>query len=178
MPNPLREPGRRGPPSTLTVLNAGRMIAHIRNGLWRYNAAALIGVSDRTVEGWVAKGNKELLEAEAALERTGVKPKPKRYAQFVTELLAAEAEVEGNLVSGMYRDAMYSTDGPTRVAARRWLLERRNNLRYGSGSQRTDIRRPGDGNDDVVDDAAPFVIDSLRKFVAQEKAKIGPAAEE
>ena len=178
MPNPLREPGRRGPPSTLTVLNAGKVLAHVRNGLWRYNAAALIGVSHRTIEGWVARGNKEILAAEAVLERTGAMPKLKRYGQFVVDLLAAEAEVEGKLVGVVFREAVYGTDAMARIHAAKWLLERRNNLRCGSGAQRTAGRRPGAGDDDVVDDAAPFVIDALKKFVAQEQAKLGPSAEE
>lgn len=167
---------RGGTRSDLTVMNAGKVLAHIRNGLFRYNAAQLIGISSRTIDGWVAKGNKAILAAEADLERTGVMPKVNRYGQFVIDLLAAEAEREMKLVGVVWKEAIYGTDPGSRVRAAIWLLERTNNLRYGSGSQRTDIRRPGEGDEGEVDDAAPFVIDALKKFVAQETAARGETA--
>jgi hypothetical protein len=173
------------PPTKLTAEVHARIILHIREGAcWRHTAATLVGISPRTLEIWCAKGRKELAKANTELERNGELPAYGKWAKFYLSILCAEAEVEMEFVGGIARIARAGEDEGTRLRALIWYLERKNNMRYGSGSQRPDLRgatadADADGDDGATadQDVAPFVLDALRKFKRAIDDAKGRAAE-
>ena len=157
--------------SKFTVEATGRLIAHVRGGLFRQNAAELCGISARTLSGWTGKGRDQLEQAERS-KQDGKPYKLGPYARFLLELLAAEAEAESKLIGVVYKIATNAkADDRDRIAAATWYLERKNNLRYGRGALRVDIGKP---DEDDVEDVVETVLERL---TAVEKRVSGDGGE-
>lgn len=171
--------------STMTPELVEKILANIRRyGCFREVAAGIAGVRKDQLARWLKNGRAELDAAAVKAEQTRRLPKLGRFAQFVLMLEQVEDEVEGKAVGVLkeLREArepdlidektglpipdsgkLLYPDVAMRAAT--WWLSRKNNLKYGSGSQRTDITRTGDQDDDTVADPGKFVLDSLAKFV-------------
>ena len=166
--------------------------------MWRETAAPLSGIGDRTLRRWAAKGRDEIEKADksAAAARTETIPKLGRYGQFLVDLLAAEAEVEASAIGVVLEIAnsrapdIVNEDGTTTrgefldpsasLRAATWFLERRNNLRYGRGSQRTDLTRVNVGGDDdglESEDVGAFVLAALSRALSVEQLATKRAAD-
>lgn len=173
--------------STMTPEIVERILANIRRyGCFREVAAGMAGVRKDQLARWLKNGRAELDKAAVKAEQTRRLPKLGRFAQFVVALEQVEDEVEGKAVGVLAEIA--SARGPDLIdettgqpipgsgpllypdAAFRsatWWLSRKNNLRYGSGSQRTDLVRGGKAEgDDTEADAGAYVLDKLAQFVA------------
>lgn len=156
---------KRGRATAFDVATVGQLLSHIRNGgVFRTTAATLVGLWPRTVQTWMEKGHKEIAAAETELQRTGKIPELGKFAHFVLDVLAAEAEVEAEVLGVVLKIARAGANEATKLEAATWYLSRLSNTKYGSGSQRTDVRRPGDIDDEEPADASAFVMDQLRKF--------------
>jgi hypothetical protein len=183
-PKPVPHPSTGGV-SVFTAARVGQFLAHVREGLWRETAAPMAGIGDRTLRRWVAKGREEIERADklASTQRTEKIPTLGRFGSFVVELLAAEAAAEAQALGivleiqrGRGPDIEHPdgtiTPGPlldpaASLKAATWWLERRNNLRYGRGSQRTDLMRgTAGGSDDEgleTEDVGAFVLGALQR---------------
>jgi len=184
--------------TAFTASRVGQLLAHVRQGMWRETAAPLSGIGDRTLRRWAAKGRDEIEKADksAAAARTETIPKLGRYGQFLVDLLAAEAEVEASAIGVVLEIAnsrepdVENEDGTTTrggfldpsasLRAATWFLERRNNLRYGRGSQRTDLTRVNVGGDDdglESEDVGAFVLAALSRALSVEQLATKRAAD-
>lgn len=147
----------RGRPmvSTFTKEREAVILDALRKGLFRYNAAAIAGVSERTMKRWVARGRDNLSEIEAwedAAESAetdetdgedlGECPEINKFGRFVIAVSIAEAAAEAESLLTIQNAGIKDW----RAAA--WYLERKYNKRYGSGALRTDLPT----EDDFVDD--------------------------
>lgn len=150
--------------SAFTAERVGKFLKHIRQGgVWRETAATLVGLRGDTIEHWMRKGREQLAKADTEIERTGRMPKLGKYADFVVAVLAAEAELEMEIV-GVVLKVARGQDEHARLKAAIWYLERKNNMRYGRGSQRTDLPHAGDGQDGEPVDSSGFVMEQLARF--------------
>lgn len=196
-PKPPTKPAAFGTvrKSKLTAPIAAQILAAIRfAGCWRDTAAARSGVSPYTLDDWIAKGKRQIAEADAALAVTRTLPKLGVYADFYVNLLAAEADLEAEMVGVVLEIARHrgpptvdehgnTIPGPlldpsSALKAATWYLSRKDNLRFGSGSQRTDLFRGGKPDEDGNVDAGEGVIDALNRFIAANTAATGAGTSE
>lgn len=125
-----------------------RILEHVRGGLFRMNAAELVGVGERTLQRWCEKGREEIDELDK-----GERKRLGAYGTFLVRLLCAEAEVEAQLVGVVHTLANYSIDPALRFKAAAWYLERKANLRYGRGALRVEhVHGEGTGDGATVDE--------------------------
>lgn len=143
---------RFGRKTLLTPKTAALIEKHLRAGLWRHNAAQLVGISPRSIEGWMARGRAELEDAMQEAEETGRLPALGRYGQFAAMVYAVEAETEQQMVGVVIECAKQKDDPALRFKAATWWLERKRNMVYGKGALRVDLHQDqseDDGGDDV-----------------------------
>ena len=109
------------------------IILSIECGAFLETAASSAGLCSRTVRGWRQKGVAALYEAEGNLRK--VPAKNRAYAKFAQRIAKAEADVEHDTVRVISNHAR----GDWRAAA--WLLERRNQRRWGASLGRFTTER-------------------------------------
>ncbi len=116
------------------------LLEHLEVGVFRTNAAALIGVHHTTLEAWMQKGRAELQDACEEMDRTGKMPTLGRYADLVVAVEAAEARIERDMVGVVTTIARAGEKHPEAAPkAATWYLERRKNLVYGRGALRIGV---------------------------------------
>jgi len=100
-----------------------RIVAHVNEGHTFVSAAAVCGISLRTIHHWLRRGR----DAVSALGQ-GIEPDEadRPYVDFVMRVYAAEAECAGTAVAAIKKAWMA---GDWKAAA--WWLERRRNDEYG-----------------------------------------------
>jgi hypothetical protein len=103
---------RKGRPDKLTSAVHDRIVAAVRAGAHREQAAQAAGVARSTLQAWLARG-----EASDA---------PVRFQKFAAEVREAEATFEVGAAAVISRAAIA---GDWRAQA--WLLERRHPARWG-----------------------------------------------
>lgn len=111
--------------SLFTSERRSKIVGAVRGGVFRFEAAEQAGVSERTLVRWMARGRESL----EAFDREEV-DELDDYANFVLDVLQAEAESNGEIVKEIRKA---SKGGDWRAGA--WLLERRNPRRFGSASR-------------------------------------------
>lgn len=162
-------PKKRGPRGKLAPELVEQFIAHIREGgLWRDDAARLVGLGTDTIDGWIRKGRKNIEQVRAQHLADDSLPELDKFGRFVKRLEAAESEVQARMVGIIVEVAHTADDPETRARWAAWYLARRDNLRYGSGSQRADLLRLRTDDDDNDDDVGEFVMDALGKWESLE----------
>lgn len=134
------------PPSKYTRAIHEQIIAHLRTGLFRENAAALVGVHPDTIGNWCRRGRQELADVEERQEAGDTSARVGRFGRFLVDVLAVEAQVEAQLVGVVLKIAAEGTSEDAKLRACDWYLARRHNLRYGRGALRVDIAR-GDSDE-------------------------------
>lgn len=152
--------GKPGAPSKFSTVKAAKIIDALKEGMFRVHAAQLVGVSERTMKRWVARGRDNLREIDDwqdladAGESEGPEPKLNRWGKFVIDVSIAEAAAE--------RDALLAVQsaGAEDWRAAAWYLERKHARRYGSAALRLDLP----SEEDMADDDMPEVE---AKFLAQ-----------
>lgn len=157
---------------------AAEIVEHCRSGLFRYNACALVGVGVRTVERWVAQGKDNLAQIEREQddpEHEGPRTRLDRFGQFVIELETAEAQAEQQVVGVIHKLATVKGDPAVQLRAAQWYLERKNNLRYGRGALRVDLRTGEGGADDGDEDVTDRVMAKLSQI--QQRLRPEPEAD-
>lgn len=169
---PRRKPGdapkRRGRPSKIDPALVEKFLAHIREGgLWRDDAARLVGLGTDVIDGWLRKGRKNIEAAKAAHRSDDSLPELDKYGKFVMRLEAAESELQGEML-GVVVEIARTADAETRLRAATWYLSRKNNRRYGSGSQRDDLIRNREDDNDTDEDVGAFVMDALGRWTELE----------
>lgn len=137
---------------------AEKFLEHLGSGLWRHNAAELVGVHEETIKKWMSKGRAELEDASEQLETTGVMPKLGRYASFACRVLAVEARTESEMVGVVTRIARAKRNPELALKAATWWLERKRNLLYGRGAFRLEVNTNAPEDED---DVAEAVLDKL-----------------
>lgn len=151
----------------LTVELAETLLAHLRDGLFRENACALVGIHADTLKAWMRRGREEIDAAQHHLELTGRRRKLGRYGDLVVSVLAAEARTEAKLVGVVTRIATAGTDERAQLAAATWYLERKRNLVYGRGALRVDLNVAEDVYDGSTEDRdTDEVLLSLKRYTA------------
>lgn len=185
-PVPKGEKRATGRPCLMTAQTVGRLFAGLRQGLWRDDAAALAGLGVDTLDSWIARGRAEIQKADIVLQSTGAMPRYTKWANFVTDLVVVEVQLRAKLLGIMFEIA--DTRAPSTEndengdpipgvlmypdAAFRcitWYLSRKDNKRYGSGSQRTDLIRGGSADDLDGIDPGQFVLEQIARALALKK---------
>jgi hypothetical protein len=179
-----------GRPCLMTAATVARFLAYLRDGVWRDDAEALCGLGKGTVDSWLARGRREIEKRDVALQLDGDMPKLSKWGNFVTAVANAEAsmihECWGTLteIRRMRGPSTVDPEGNTipgpilhpEVASKNaiWQLTRKDNLRFGQGSQRTDITRPGGaGGDGADEDDAAAVMELLDRRIEKKIAEHG-----
>lgn len=176
--------GSKGRPTLMTAATVDKVLGHLRDGLFRDTTEALCGLGRGTLESWIARGRKDLEKAEAALQLRGEMPTNlSKWAKFVLAVEAAEAHSEAEdwgTVNEVQRARGPSPGldehgrpipGPLlhpalALDAAKYKRSRKNNLRYGAGSQRTDITRAGgEGESGSGEDDAATVMEILDRRI-------------
>ena len=129
------------PPSKYTRAVHEQILVHLRSGLWRENAAQLVGLHPDTVGTWCRRGRQELADVEERHEAGDTSARLGKFGRFLIDVLATEAQTEANLVGVVLKIAEHGTTEDAKLKACQWYLERRHNLRYGRGALRVDIAR-------------------------------------
>jgi len=134
--------------SLFTTERRTAIIAHIREGAQRYCAAERVGIGERTIRRWTAKGRDNI----DSHDRDGMEVDA--YGEFYVALLEAESTYNAKLLGIVTSAALTDKD----VKAAQWLLERRQAKRYGSralvGIERTD-------HDDEPVDLGDAILEKL-----------------
>ncbi len=126
------------------AVHVGRMLAE---GLYQYHAEALLGLSERAISNWCAKGTKHAARRKdwikrakrfqtqaGAVESLGCKPEITIQMKFLKIVRKAEAIGETTLYGALI---MCALNGDAKTAM--WILERKYPERYGRMALRTDI---------------------------------------
>lgn len=143
----------------LTPKRMAEIEVHLRAGLWRHNAAELVGIAGRTFEIWMKKGVAELTDADDVFERTGTAPPLGRHAKFAAMVIAIEAQTEAEMVGAIVR--LTQSDNPEmQFKAAAWWLERKRNLVYGKGALRPELHPEG-ATEESDEDVLEAVLDKL-----------------
>lgn len=154
-------------PTLLTPKRVALIEQHLRAGLWRRNAAALVGVSDRTFQWWMQLGERELEDAAEQSQKTGRLPRLSKHAQFAARVLAVEAQTERKLVGVVVKIASgkgWQSDKKAALAAATWWLERRYSRTYGRGAMRIDLPDPNAAvAEEQEADAVAAVLEKLER---------------
>lgn len=184
------EARKRGRPCMMTAVTVAKFLAHIRDGVWRDDAEALVGLGRDVVDSWLKRGRREIAKRDESMQRDGTMPKLGKWGNFVIAVENAEAsmiaecwgtlteirrargpspglDADGNLIPGPLLHPEVASKNAM------WQLTRKNNLRFGQGSQRTDLVRggasgSGDGSDD--DDVAA-VMEALDRRIEKKIAE-------
>lgn len=167
-----RPRGRYSLACKLTPTTAAQICEHVRSGLFRYNAAALIGVSARTLERWAALGRENLDERERAeqLDDGAELPPLNRFGRFLVALESAEAEAEAQVLGVVHRLATSCKDPQTRLRAATWYLERKAPALYGRAAMRVNLGIGDSGNPDE-----PNVIDVVLMNIERAEKRLTAA---
>lgn len=116
--------GRGGRPSKATSDRLDRLVALLRAGNYRKTAAAAVGISPRTLNGWIRDGR-------ANYEAAQVDPsKLDEFGLFFELVSQAEADAEAGCVAGVIELAYRKGDGALLLR----FLERRYPDRWGRRS--------------------------------------------
>lgn len=99
-------------PSKFNLDIATAIVRHARMGRFRNAAAALVGISERTLKAWVQRGQQNLAALDA-----GTVEGYDEFGLFVKELLQAEAEARSACEGTIYKAAL---QGDVKAAAL-WL---------------------------------------------------------
>ncbi len=162
---------KSGPFGLLTPKREEMILQHLRDGLWRRNAAALVGISERTLSSWMTIGTRELEDAAEQAEKEHVFPSLSRHAKFAAKVLAVEAQTEAKLVGVVVTIAKNRSDRMAALRAATWYLERRYSRQYGKGAMRTDLpdvdAAPGEEQEGDVVDAVLDKLDFVEGNVIQ-----------
>ncbi len=167
-----RRPRQHSLACKLTPTVAARIVEHVRSGLFRYNAAALVGVGERALQGWVARGrlNLDEIERAAQLDADGDLPEIDRFGRFVVALEAAEAEAEAKVLGVVEQLATKCEDPATRLRAAIWYLERKAPRTYGRGATRVDLSLNAGTSEDTVIDTVVTAIGQIERRLAGHEA--------
>lgn len=183
--------GSRSGSALLTPELADVICRTLANGVFRYNAAQLAGVSPKTLEGWMRRGrirNAEIeewheqssvmLEAgrneREILEELGPLPERNIYAEFEADVMIAEATAEQTMIGKIWNKASRGD-----VGCAQWYLERAKPRRYGRGviSGRAMEGNDGDGGG-VSGDPIEELVAMLAGFRERATANLGPGDED
>lgn len=145
-------------PSKFNLDVATKIIHHARMGRYRVSAAALVGISDRTLKGWVQRGTRNKEDAEAGAAELD------EFGRFVIELLAAEAEAKSACEGTIFKAALA---GDVK-AAHIWLRHR---YPKDWGIQRVEVT--GKDGEPLLDGARERLVERIReKRAAAEKGPV------
>ena len=134
---------------TLTDELVDKACAIVEAGNFRYIAAQRLGISRTTWISWLARGRRELKEAEEGKrDRLTVK------ASLVVKLDAAEARCHQRIL----QDVVDSDN----VQAKMWFLERRYNKLY---SKNPNARIDDESGEEVELDASQILAEKLLQFL-------------
>lgn len=182
--------GSRSGSSLLTPELADCIYRLLRTGVFRYNAAQIVGVSEKTLEGWMRRGRIRNAEIEEWHEQSSVMlesgqsermimdelgPLPERniYAEFESSVMMAEAEAEQTMIGKIWNKASHGD-----VSCAQWYLERAKPRRYGRG---VISGRVMEGNDGAGGGASGDPIEELAAMLAgfreRATANLGPGDE-
>jgi hypothetical protein len=140
-----QERSRRGRPGKLTAARQRRIIDAIRLGARRDEAAAAAGISRRSLQNWLARGE---LDGERG-----------RYRDFAEAVRTAEAQAE---LAALRTIEKAAAGGDWRASS--WLLERRFPQRWGRQT-RTEVTGPGGA---PVELSGLDVLGDLTKLTSRE----------
>ncbi len=109
-------------------------MAALEDGRYRYNAANLAGIGERTLKEWIARGRAEV-DAQELAELHGQKTVKAigPFGEFYLEVALAEAKAEDEALGVIVSIALDpKAEGRDRLKAAMWYLERKHPRRYGS----------------------------------------------
>lgn len=149
-----------------------QILVHLRNGLFRENAAQLCGMHPDTIGKWVRKGRQELADVEERIEAGETGARVGKYGRFLADVLAVEAETEQKLVGVILTIAEKGATDEVKLRACDWYLARRHNLRYGRGALRIDIAHDdSDEYDGTTEEADSLeLMTHLSRYAATRKS--------
>lgn len=158
---------RKRPPVGVSKWNAqtrAKIIAALKRGVFRYNAAAIARVGESTLRRWLAVGREELeaIEQWAELHDAGTLPEGDEGEPALTawgEFALAVAEAEGTAEADMLRLIKKHAKGEWRAAA--WILERKNPKRYGSAATREDTPDEDGWLEDETLDMESMILEAV-----------------
>lgn len=179
-PEPIADVAPNGGRSKFCTPVCRSILVAVRKGLPRSYAAALAGISERTLKTWVSLGRENLMvvdAGEAELDALGT---------FALALFEAESAARAELL-GVIRRAAIGKPGrgkrpavPPDLASARWLLERQDGRSFGALAKLEAVRRDEDGDEQsVVPDAAEIIatrLDDMERRLAS--ATSGPGSDE
>lgn len=150
---PKRDARQRAPAKNRgTLKRPGRLLAHgcaftseireailgwIEAGRSRKNAAAMVGVGERTIQRWVERGRENLEAIDAEAEGVVLDD----YGAFLQRLIQGEAYARGRLLDRIDKA------GAKDWHADAWLLERLDHREYGRHHRIEGIVRDEDGDE-------------------------------
>lgn len=126
-----------------------------RIGLFRYLAAEIAGVSERTVKRWIDRGRRQWTEAEARLaEDPEAEFVLDEFGEWYGDVIAAEAQAEQARVNTILAASL------TDPKWAEWWLRRKKNKRYNAAAP---------------DDNVPVIGDPLAELESRVAAAIASA---
>lgn len=129
---------------------------HLRAGLFRANACTIVGVNDRTLKAWLARGRADLELMADGGEYTD-------HARALMMVEAAEGEVEAGMIGVVTDIAQNGKTDADRLKAVTWYLERKEATRYNRNSLRVSVGVSGDQVSDA--DVVDVVLDRIAAIV-------------
>lgn len=139
-----------------------QIIALVESGAFFEEAAAIVGVTSRTVREWRSRGRDNLeaihdyeeRELAGEVDEDEKMPKLDMFGAFELNISCARALAN-------FDDLERIRAAPDWRAVA-WVLERRDNKRFGSGSQRLDL--PGEGEIDDVAEAETIFFERIDRI--------------
>lgn len=154
------------PDSKFTPTCQAEIVGHVTGGKFRYEAAELCGVTERTLKRWMRKGREDLERHERnEIEEVG------EFGLFVLAMIQGEAIATGKLIKLISKAA----EDTKHWQAAAWLLERKNSRRFGSMAKMAIVSdENGNGGRKDYGRAVIGMLDAL----AERDEKIAKAAAE
>lgn len=166
-----RKPAKRArarPRSKFTVARRRRILKALNGGRFRYTAAALAGVGERTLKEWISRGRLELDALELADLEAKALPEVTAWGEFYLEVLAAEAVAEDKALGVIVDIATdKESEDRDRLKAATWYLAAKYPRRYGSGAR---VEITGKGGGPVELDARDTLLEKLAAMARREQA--------
>lgn len=155
------------------------IIGKVRKGMPRKYAAEASGISDRTIQRWIAKGRdnlRELDEAQQAMDEgaTSESASLNSYGEFVLDVVEAEAEIRGEQITKILEADDWRASS--------WYLERTDNRNFGSYAKSEQVVTGEDGEQASAVDLLMEKLDlqaereERAKAVAEDDGDLPPGA--
>lgn len=148
---------------------AEAIVGHLEGGDTRKIAAGRVGIGERTLQRWIARGrdNLEMVDASAD-DELGNPVEVDAYGAFLQRVISAESTKRSEILSKI--DKQVADDW--RAGA--WLLERVDGREFGRGLKVEGIVRDEDGEEHS---AADVLLDRLGEIIEREQSYMSRGGE-